>query len=213
MTLWCAAKSPLLLGNNLTAMTAQTLAIVGNTALLEVNQDPLGMAARRIDSTDTQQLWFGPLSRSRHVLVMLNLANSTASLSVPLQTLGFAPSQKLSTRVAPDHSSAPALSCVHGSPSAASSTAPPAAFHFSLSPSQTCNVFLAANQRSTPLCAVLHARSSAAPTCNPPFVASTPAPARYTVVSPCAPSTIFPPSSSIHIEPAFALSDRVAAPC
>ena len=65
MTLWCAAKSPLLLGNNLTAMTAQTLAIVGNTALLEVNQDPLGMAARRIDSTDTQQLWFGPLSRSR----------------------------------------------------------------------------------------------------------------------------------------------------
>ena len=106
MTLWCAAKSPLLLGNNLTAMTAQTLAIVGNTALLEVNQDPLGIAARRIDSTDTQQLWFGPLSRSphasgwhddfRHVLVMLNLANTTASLSVPLRTLGFAPSQKLS---------------------------------------------------------------------------------------------------------------------
>ena len=96
MTLWCAAKSPLLLGNNLTAMTAQTLAIVGNTALLEVNQDPLGMAARRIDSTDTQQTWFGPLSRSRHVLVMLNLANTTAQLSVPLRTLGFAPSQKLS---------------------------------------------------------------------------------------------------------------------
>ena len=96
MTLWCAAKSPLLLGNNLTAMTAQTLAIVGNTALLEVDQDPLGMAARRIDSTDTHQTWFGPLSRSRHVLVMLNLANTTASLSVPLRTLGFAPSQKLS---------------------------------------------------------------------------------------------------------------------
>ena len=96
MTLWCAAKSPLLLGNNLTAMTAQTLAIVGNTALLEVNQDPLGMAARRIDSTGTRQLWFGPLSRSRHVLVMLNLATTIASLSVPLRTLGFAPSQKLS---------------------------------------------------------------------------------------------------------------------
>ena len=77
-------------------MTPQTLAIVGNTALLEVNQDPLGRAARRIDSTGTQQLWFGPLSRSRHVLVMLNLANATAQLSVPLRTLGFAPSQKLS---------------------------------------------------------------------------------------------------------------------
>ena len=42
MALWCAIKSPLLLGNDLTNMSAGTLATVGNAALLAVNQDTLG---------------------------------------------------------------------------------------------------------------------------------------------------------------------------
>ena len=38
----CALKSPLLLGNNLTSMNASTLATVGNTALIRVNQVAAG---------------------------------------------------------------------------------------------------------------------------------------------------------------------------
>ena len=59
---------------------------------------------------------------------------------------------------------APGVSLVHGSSSAASSTAPPAAFHFSLSPSHTCSVFLAPNHRSVPVAPVSHVRSSTSPT-------------------------------------------------
>lgn len=60
-TLWCALKSPLLLGNNLTSMNASTLATVGNTALIRVNQDALGKAALLLSNTSAGHVWGGPL--------------------------------------------------------------------------------------------------------------------------------------------------------
>jgi alpha-galactosidase len=80
MTLWCALKSPLLLGNNLTSMSQATLDIVGHAPLLAVNQDPLGKAALRVDNTTTTQVWAGPLSDNEAVLVLLNTANETSSV-------------------------------------------------------------------------------------------------------------------------------------
>eukprot|EP00038_Savillea_parva_P006724 m.165464 g.165464 ORF g.165464 m.165464 type:complete len:427 (-) comp12565_c0_seq1:2250-3530(-) len=61
-SLWCAVKSPLLLGNDLGAMNASTLETVSNDALLAVNQDGLGRAATRVANlTSGVQLWAGPL--------------------------------------------------------------------------------------------------------------------------------------------------------
>ena len=72
MTLWCALKSPLLLGNDLTNISASTLAIVGNTAMLAVNQDPLAKAALRVGNTTSSQVWAGPLANNEAVVVLLN---------------------------------------------------------------------------------------------------------------------------------------------
>ena len=74
MTLWCALKSPLLLGNDLTNMSATTLGIVGHSPLLAINQDPLGKAAQRLANTTTSQVWAGHLGRlsDEVVLVLLN---------------------------------------------------------------------------------------------------------------------------------------------
>lgn len=47
-SLWCLLKAPLLLGNNLSAIDAPTLAILSNAAALAVNQDPLGVQGRRV---------------------------------------------------------------------------------------------------------------------------------------------------------------------
>ena len=90
MTLWCALKSPLLLGNNLTSMSQKTLDIVGNTALLALNQDPLGKAALRVHvggwkqhahgATNTVQIWAGPLSNNEALVVLLNTGEEPATI-------------------------------------------------------------------------------------------------------------------------------------
>ena len=95
MSLWCAAKSPLLLGNDLSTMTARTLEIVGNDALLQVNQDPLGKAALRVVNTAALQVWAGPLSpltsgaAGRTVAVLLNLQETAAEVSATFEQLGL----------------------------------------------------------------------------------------------------------------------------
>jgi alpha-galactosidase len=80
MTLWCALKSPLLLGNDLTNMSQTTLDILGNTHLLAINQDSMGRAALRVSNTTTTQVWAGPLSKNEAVLVLLNTGNDSATV-------------------------------------------------------------------------------------------------------------------------------------
>ena len=46
--MWCALKAPLLLGHNLMTQTPSTLDVVTNAAALAVNQDALGVPARRV---------------------------------------------------------------------------------------------------------------------------------------------------------------------
>ena len=46
--LWSLMKSPLILGTNLTRLTAAEVAIVGNTAVIAVNQDALGVQGRKL---------------------------------------------------------------------------------------------------------------------------------------------------------------------
>jgi alpha-galactosidase len=87
MTLWCALKSPLLLGNDLTNMSASTLEIVGNTALLAVNQDPLAKAALRVSNTSRSQVWAGPLAHNESVLVLFNSGDRPQQVASTWQML------------------------------------------------------------------------------------------------------------------------------
>eukprot|EP01116_Phalansterium_solitarium_P024035 TRINITY_DN867_c0_g1_i1.p1 TRINITY_DN867_c0_g1~~TRINITY_DN867_c0_g1_i1.p1 ORF type:complete len:727 (+),score=197.67 TRINITY_DN867_c0_g1_i1:51-2183(+) len=47
-TMWCIMKAPLILGNNLSAITPDILAVLANPQAIAVNQDPLGIQARRL---------------------------------------------------------------------------------------------------------------------------------------------------------------------
>eukprot|EP00035_Acanthoeca_spectabilis_P011041 m.194504 g.194504 ORF g.194504 m.194504 type:complete len:414 (+) comp15210_c0_seq2:1375-2616(+) len=97
-SLWCAVKSPILLGNNLAKMNATTLATVGNTELLAVNQDALGISARLVSNeSDGAQIWAGPLGQARggpvdgapvdeHVVIAFNPTSSTLLVSVDWTT-------------------------------------------------------------------------------------------------------------------------------
>jgi alpha-galactosidase len=48
--LWAITKSPLIIGCDITKMTEETKEILMNKEIIDVNQDPLGIQARRVYS-------------------------------------------------------------------------------------------------------------------------------------------------------------------
>jgi len=85
-SLWCIMSSPLVLGNDMTKMTATTKAILANSELIAVNQDVTGGQAHRVsDNGSGLQVWAkninGKQSKERAVL-LFNRSSTVASISV-----------------------------------------------------------------------------------------------------------------------------------
>ena len=60
-SLWCMVSAPLIAGNDLTNMSAQTLSILTNAELIAVDQDPAGEQAVQLAGPSTNQIWVKPL--------------------------------------------------------------------------------------------------------------------------------------------------------
>lgn len=75
--MWAILKAPLILGCNVSSLSERLLDIVSNEEVIAVNQDELGVQAKRfkkkIGSEGTTEVWGGPLSGYRYVIVFLNL--------------------------------------------------------------------------------------------------------------------------------------------
>jgi len=48
LSMWAVMKAPLILGNDITTMSAATLSVLSNAEAIAVNQDPLGVQAKRV---------------------------------------------------------------------------------------------------------------------------------------------------------------------
>jgi len=77
-SLWCLVKSPLILGNDLSTMTAQTLSVLTNDEAIAVNQDPLAKQGHfiRASNNNATEIWAGPLKDGSYAVVMINLHDS-----------------------------------------------------------------------------------------------------------------------------------------
>ncbi|KAI8853988.1 glycoside hydrolase superfamily [Chytridium lagenaria] len=82
---WVVTKSPLLLGNDIRTMSDELVDLVSNTEVIAINQDPLGIAARRVlksqkftvnamgeEDEEFLDVWTGPLQGGERVLMVLN---------------------------------------------------------------------------------------------------------------------------------------------
>ncbi len=91
-SVWAALAAPLLAGNDLTEMSPDILNILGNTEMIEVNQDPLALQAALISTQGDVQVYAKPLaSCGARAVVFLNRGDQPASGSVSLPELGLAP--------------------------------------------------------------------------------------------------------------------------
>lgn len=121
-SVWCAVKSPLIMGNDFGRISNQTLSILTNAAAIAVNQDPQSSSAARrwyYETTDVDeygrgsiQMWSGSLNSttdsrwSDMVVVLLNGNNSTTVINATLAdvfvdsgTYGTAPQVAMSWEV------------------------------------------------------------------------------------------------------------------
>ncbi len=71
-TMWCMLSAPLILGNDIRNMSAETKAIVLNKEVIALDQDSLGIQALRFKKENGLEFWFKPLSNGDWAMCILN---------------------------------------------------------------------------------------------------------------------------------------------
>ncbi|KAI1390413.1 glycoside hydrolase family 27 protein [Hypoxylon trugodes] len=86
---WAALKSPLIIGADITNISASSLNILQNKEVIAISQDRLGAAASYVPDLSTEgsiQVWGGPLSH-QYVALALNYGNKTTDIGIKLDGL------------------------------------------------------------------------------------------------------------------------------
>ncbi|HEV8555111.1 MAG TPA: ricin-type beta-trefoil lectin domain protein [Actinophytocola sp.] len=91
LSLWAISAAPLIAGNNLATMSANTRAILTNREMLAINQDSLGRQGVKVaEDQSGLQVYSKVLSGSgRRAVVLLNRTGSTASITARWSSLGL----------------------------------------------------------------------------------------------------------------------------
>jgi len=88
-SLWCISKAPLLIGCDITSMSNSTYSILTAHELIGVNQDPLGVQAAVVQQYDDADVWSGPLSGNRYVVLLLNKAKVAQEITARFVDVGL----------------------------------------------------------------------------------------------------------------------------
>jgi alpha-galactosidase len=98
MSLWSMVCSPLMIGCDVRKMTPEVAEILMNREVLAVNQDPLGIAARRIRKMGGLELWRKPLADGSLALALLNRGSNRAEIPFRAGEIGLLDGHKAVVR-------------------------------------------------------------------------------------------------------------------
>lgn len=94
----CILAAPLIVGNDIGFMNAQTKAILTNKELIAVDQDQLGVQRRRVENDGDLEVWSKQMSDGGRAVSLLNRGESEEQISVKWQEIGYPESLKASVR-------------------------------------------------------------------------------------------------------------------
>ncbi|WP_266172062.1 glycoside hydrolase family 27 protein [Dyella subtropica] len=97
-SLWAALAAPLMAGNDLAAMTPEIKAILTNKEVIAVDQDPLGIQARRVAKHGDFEVWARPLQGGGRAVVLLNRSSASHTVTVTWDDLHLPSSLSLKVR-------------------------------------------------------------------------------------------------------------------
>jgi alpha-galactosidase len=88
-SLWAMLAAPLIAGNDLRNMSAETAAILMNKEVIAVDQDPLGREGRRVGRNGTSEVWSRELADGSRAVALLNRGTSAAEVRVSWPEIGY----------------------------------------------------------------------------------------------------------------------------
>ncbi|MCZ4223260.1 glycoside hydrolase family 27 protein [Pedobacter rhodius] len=96
-SMWCMLNSPLLAGNDLRNMSAQTISILTNKELIALNQDIGFVQAKRVYREGDVEIWLKPLGTNGKVkaIAILNRGSKQADFEFQSGQLGLSGESKL----------------------------------------------------------------------------------------------------------------------
>ncbi len=90
LALWSMMSAPLILSSNINKLSRASIRVLGNRAVLAVDQDPLGQMATLLRRSATQDLLMKPLQGGRYAVAVLNRSSAPIHVRVRPRALGFA---------------------------------------------------------------------------------------------------------------------------
>lgn len=71
-SMWCMLAAPLIAGNDLSNMSKETIEILTNKEVIDINQDSLGIQGFKYFEKDSIEIWFKPLKKDNWAVCFLN---------------------------------------------------------------------------------------------------------------------------------------------
>jgi len=88
-SMWALFSAPLLAGNDISNMTADTREILLNKEVIAIDQDPLGQQGRRVKKTGDQEIWSKQLENGSRAVVLLNRGPAPTKIAVSWTDIGY----------------------------------------------------------------------------------------------------------------------------
>ncbi|KAL9166789.1 hypothetical protein ABFS82_05G053700 [Erythranthe guttata] len=97
-SLWAISKAPLIIGNDVRNTSKETMEIIANKEVIAVNQDKLGIQAKKVRMEGNLEVWAGPLSGYRVALLLLNRGPDRTPMTGYWDDIGIPPSSVVVAR-------------------------------------------------------------------------------------------------------------------
>lgn len=97
-SLWAISKAPLLIGCDVRNVSKETMKILGNKKVIAINQDSLGVQAKKVRMEGDIEIWGGPLSGYRTVVMLFNRGPRIYNITVNWDDIGIPPNSVVNVR-------------------------------------------------------------------------------------------------------------------
>jgi alpha-galactosidase len=97
-SLWAMMAAPLIAGNDVATMTAATRAILLNTDVIAVDQDPLGAQGHRVWKDGDREVWSKPMSDGGRAILLFNRGEAPATIGADWAMLDLPRSVQMRAR-------------------------------------------------------------------------------------------------------------------
>jgi len=95
MSLWCMACSPLMIGCDVRTMDSETASLLTNREVLDVNQDVLGIPAKRVKQIGQSEIWTKRLADESVAVAVINRGSRGEEVTIRSRDIGMLDTPKL----------------------------------------------------------------------------------------------------------------------